>query len=107
MEPTRAYINREFGSGEIIVAFDPSPNTMLYYLGRQGIRLAPDFEEILSVGIIQSKLDEKTLAQPYIIINEYFNYPKDHYIHKLIQDEPLFTTGDIRIYKLNKQVFNY
>lgn len=107
MEPTRAYINREFGSGEIIVAFDPSPNTMLYYLGRQGIRLAPDFEEILSVGIIQSKLDEKTLAQPYIIINEYFNYPKDHYIHKLIEDKPVFTTGDIRIYKLNKQVFNY
>ncbi len=107
MEPTRHFIDRKFGPGEIIVAFDPSPNTLLYYLGRQGIRLAPDFEEILSVGIIQSKLDEGLLAKPYIIINEYFNYPKDHYINRLIEGQPLYNEGDVRIYKLNQQLFDY
>lgn len=107
MEVTRAFINREMGSGELIVAFDPSPNTLLYYLERQGIRLAPDFEEILSVGIIQSKLDEKSLAQPYIIINKYFDIPESHYIHDLIEREPVFQTGEIWIFKLNKERFNY
>jgi hypothetical protein len=107
MEPTRAFINREMGTGELIVAFDPSPNTLLYYLERQGIRLAPDFEEILSVGIIQSKLDEKSLAQPFIIINQYFEIPQDHYIHTLIEEKPVFQTGEIWIFKLKKERFNF
>ncbi len=107
MEVTRAFINREMGSGELIVAFDPSPNTLLYYLERQGIRLAPDFEEILSVGIIQAKLDEKSLAQPYIIINQYFEIPQDHYIHTLIEEKPVFQTGEIWIFKLKKERFNF
>ncbi len=107
MEVTRAFINREMGSGELIVAFDPSPNTLLYYLGRQGIRLAPDFEEILSVGIIQAKLDEKSLAQPYIILNQYFEIPQDHYIHTLIEEKPVFQTGEIWIFKLKKERFNF
>ena len=107
MEVTRAFINRKMGSGELIVAFDPSPNTLLYYLERQGIRLAPDFEEILSVGIIQSKLDEKSLAKPYIIINQYFDLPQDHYIHTLIEKEPVFQTGELWIFKLRKDRFNF
>ena len=107
MEVTRAFINREMGTGELIVAFDPSPNTLLYYLGRQGIRLAPDFEEILSVGIIQSKIDEKSLAKNYIIINQYFKIPEEHYIHTLIEKEPVFQTGEIWIFKLRKDRFNF
>lgn len=107
IEPTRSFLNREFKAGEIIVAFDPSPNTFLYYLGRQGIRIAPDFEEILTVGIIQSKIDEKTLAQPSIIINKYFDLPQDHYIHTLIEGKPIFQTGEIWIFNLNKSRFNF
>jgi hypothetical protein len=103
----KAFIDRELGPGEIIVAFDPSPNTMLYYLQRQGIRLAPDFEEILSIGIIQSKLDENILAKPYICVNNYFDLPKEHYIQDIIEVKPIFQTGDLWIFKLRKDRFNF
>lgn len=106
-ERAKNFIEREFGPGELIVAFDPSPNTFLYYLGRQGIRIAPDFDEILSVGIIQAKLDEKTLAKPYIIINKFFEYPQEHYIHKLIEEPPLFQNGEVWIFKLNAHRFEW
>ena len=103
----RQFLDSNWGKGELIVAFDPSPNTFLYYLQRQGIRLAPDFDEALSIGIIQTKINEKSLATKNIIINKYFNYPEEHYIHRLIEGKPIYQQGEIWIFSLNQNVFKF
>jgi len=103
----RQFLDSNWGKGELIVAFDPSPNTFLYYLQRQGIRLAPDFDEALSIGIIQTKINEKSLATKNIIINKYFNYPEEHYIHRLIEGKPIYQQGEIWIFSLNQNIFKF
>lgn len=84
---------------EIIFAFDPTPNTGLYLLQRQGIRLAPDFDSAICRDVINQKLKTDPNTLKLMIINDLYSLPKDHFIHDFIKSE-----GDqsgLRIYSLS------
>jgi len=51
-----------------IVAYDPSPNTGLYLLKRQGIRLAPDFSTELSLEVMAPYLEGK--RKGILVVND-------------------------------------
>lgn len=71
-------------SENIVVAFDVSPNTMLYYAKRPGLRIAPDFnqslvKEIIAYGKYQWLVcnDVQTFRRlyPQIKITEFKSFP--------------------------------
>ncbi len=67
------FLKREIDpSWEPIVAYDPSPNTALYFLKRQGIRLAPDFSTELSLEVMSPYLEGR--KQGMLIVNDRNSY---------------------------------
>jgi hypothetical protein len=67
------YLKREVEpSWEPVVIYDPSPNTALYFLKRQGIRLAPDFSTALSLEVMAPYLDGR--KKGIMVINDRSSY---------------------------------
>lgn len=72
-------------NAEIFSAFDPSPNTSLYFLRRRGVRIAGDF----SPEIVNTLLHQ--YPHRYIIINDSAKWEKEY--------EPLVKTGKKLLYQ--------
>jgi hypothetical protein len=52
---------------QLLIGFDPSPNTTLYLIHRKGIRIAPDFSDQLAIDLIQEKLQsDKNVASIFV-----------------------------------------
>lgn len=83
---------------EIIFAFDPTPNTSLYLLQRQGIRLASDFDSTLCSQIIQEKLKKDPSTLQYLIIQDLYSLSKNHFIRHFIA--PQTDESGLKIYTL-------
>jgi len=88
-------------SNEIWIAFDISPNTGLYLLHRQGIRIAPDFNEKLIEEIWQRKNTDSKDIQPLLILNNEEKWKKLAFNHIYLDAQPIFTQGSLKIFKMN------
>jgi len=81
---------------ELITAEDPSPNTNLYFLKEQGIRIAPDFDLKLSKKIVLEKLHNTPNTLPVCVL---VGENQDN-ISPLLESNPMVRIGDVRIIKI-------
>ncbi len=86
---------------EIWIAFDVSPNTGLYLLQRQGIRIAPDFNEKLIEEIWQRKNTDSKKIKPLLILNNEEEWKNRTFNHIYLDASPIFTSGSLKIFKMN------
>ena len=102
-QKAKAFIDKKYpNNNEIFSAFDPSPNTSLYLLGRQGIRIAKDFNKEVIEDIFDRKFEEKdTKFLPIIVINDY-QFWKNLNLEKYQISAPIFTSGNLYICYFNK-----
>jgi hypothetical protein len=102
-QKAKEFIDKKYpNKDEIFSAFDPSPNTSLYLLGRQGIRIAKDFNKAVVEDIFDRKFEEKnTKFLPIIVINDY-EFWKSLDIEKYQLSAPIFTSGTVTICYFNK-----
>ena len=102
-QKAKAFIDKKYpNNNEIFSAFDPSPNTSLYLLGRQGIRIAKDFNKEVVEDIFDRKFEEKdTKFLPIIVINDY-QFWKNLNLEKYQISAPIFTSGNLYICYFNK-----
>ena len=95
-------LQKDLNNDEIFSAFDGSPNTSLYLLGRQGIRIAKDFNKEVVEDIFDRKFEEKdTKFLPIIVINDY-QFWKNLNLEKYQISAPIFTSGNLYICYFNK-----
>ncbi|MBS3913356.1 MAG: hypothetical protein KG003_02565 [Bacteroidetes bacterium] len=89
-------INKFVPKGErIISAFDPTPNTSLYFMRRQGIRIAGDFSPKLTADII---LDTK---YKYLLINDEKKWNSGYADTLNLESKLIYSGGPLRLYRLN------
>ncbi len=87
------YPNKNY---ELITAEDASPNTNLYFLKEQGIRIAPDFDLNITKNIVLEKLKNTPNTLPIcVLLGENKNN-----VSPLLEATPLVRIGDVRIIKL-------
>lgn len=100
---TKDFLNSYLKSpnDEIWYAFDVSPNTGLYLLQRQGIRVAPDFNEKLIEEIWERKNIDSKDIQPILILNDEEAWNKLMFNHIYIDAHPIFKHGGLTIFKMN------
>lgn len=55
---------------QLLIGFDPSPNTTLYLLHRKGIRIAPDFSDQLAIDLIKEKLKSNKNVASIFVCND-------------------------------------
>jgi len=80
---------------ELITAEDASPNTNLYFLEEQGIRIAPDFDLNLSKKIVLEKLYNTPNTLPLCVL---IGENQDN-VSPLLESNPIVRIGDVRIIK--------
>lgn len=78
---------------ELITAEDASPNTNLYFLEEQGIRIAPDFDLNLSKKIVLEKLYNTPNTLPLCVL---IGENQDN-VSPLLESNPIVRIGDVRI----------
>jgi len=89
-------------TNEIFSAFDDSPNTSLYLLGRQGIRIANDFSNEVIEDIFDKKFEEKnTKFLSIIVLNDLDHWQKLN-LEKYKISEPIFQSGNLYICQFSK-----
>jgi hypothetical protein len=89
-------------TNEIFSAFDDSPNTSLYLLGRQGIRIANDFSNEVIEDIFDKKFEEKnTKFLSIIVLNDLDRWQKLN-LKKYKISEPIFQSGNLYICQFSK-----
>jgi hypothetical protein len=84
---------------QLIIGFDPSPNTTLYLLHRKGIRIAPDFSDQLAIDLIKEKLQSDNKVASIFVCND------TNLLNKLpklksILGKPIQRVSTFNIYKI-------
>lgn len=102
-EAVKQFLNKKFinKTTEIWLAFDVSPNTGLYLLQRQGIRIAPDFNATLIEEIWERKNLDSDNIQPIIVLNNHVNWNKLNLKHIYLDSAAIFSHGELSVFKMN------
>ena len=98
LQKARSWLDNKYPNKnyELITAEDASPNTNLYFLKEQGIRIAPDFDLNLTKNIVLEKLkNTPNTLSICVLLGENHNN-----ISPLLETTPLIRIGDVRIIKL-------
>jgi len=91
---------------EVAILFDPSPNTGLLLLQKQGIRIAPDFDSATTYHILRDKKNQQFAAtdkhefEKLIFINQSFSIPKNHWIWRMVEITPYKQWGELSVHRL-------
>jgi len=102
-EKAKVFINKKYpNTNEIFTAFDDSPNTALYLLGRQGIRIANDFSNEVIEDIFDKKYNEKNTKFLSIIVLNDLNHWQKLNLKKYKISKPIFQSGNLCICHFTK-----
>ncbi len=102
-ENVRLFLNQYLGSNskEIWLGFDVSPNTGLYLLQRQGIRIARDFDSKLIEDIWTRKTTDSKEIMPIIVLNDLKHWNQLNLTHLRLSDKPFYSKGELNVYQIN------
>lgn len=95
----RRFLNVKYPNNhEVFCAFDESPNTCLYFLGRQGVRIAKNFDLEAAEDIFDRKYENNKIKfLPLIVINDIEAWRKLN-LNKYKITQPIYKSGSLIVY---------